>query len=215
MRIRSLTSFIATLLLITSCGAFDRKKSSESDKTPQPSRINGEFKGQKYTRSLEVSDDSQALSGSGLVEFVAPFPGVESDKGVRVRFTLEEKGSLAVNMFDDHLLGAIKLAFTRENSSLNVTVSSNSGLVTKDISDKFTDINAAGEIDLAIDVHNKEPHVLVWKADSHKCEGMALYNSEDHGGVEEKGKGTFWGLGLTNARVTLAEPSDPFMTHSH
>lgn len=158
--------------------------------------------------TLDLS--SSALSGTGTVIFEDPLSAISSAFSYTVTFSLAEEASLSLfSHAQSDTSGAIHITVTRHDLDLILSISD--GVDTIIFDGVLDDLDAESEISLSFDIHNDEihPHILVWSG-SDFSEEEALLNSEEEEGVEfASGTGHFWGLILSNARVTSVSIDHP------
>ena len=154
--------------------------------------------------------DGGTLSGTGSVVVNQPLAGTASGQSYALQFRLEEGGSLTLySNASNRLQNGLALRFDRKGTALRVKLIA--GSTENDVSDAFAALDASGDIQLQIDLHNNEvpAHVLIWSGTDFS-EDAALLNSENAGReAPGNGAGQFWGLELAQASVTRAVVSEP------
>jgi hypothetical protein len=160
---------------------------------------------------------NSAAQGSGLLLAKSPLGEPKEKKNLSLQFSLKENGSVTLQSFSrKELDNGVSVTFFRTKNSLKVTLEAEKKSV--DISKNFIAFDGFSEQSFLIDIHNGETpaHVLIWKGDlADPSEANALFNSEKAGDGESagNGKGTFWGLVLSQASVKKASVSKAKFEH--
>ena len=153
-----------------------------------------------------LQHNGTSVSGSGSFVVREPLGQTTSEQSFVLNFTLEEGGSLAlVSNSKSKLEDGWNLRFTRTGAAL--TVAMIVGASQTDVTSRFSGVNASGEINLLVDVHNNEDpaHILVWRGNASPFDvGDALLNSQVHGASPGSGTGTAWGFVLNKATLSQA-----------
>ncbi|MBX2986623.1 MAG: hypothetical protein KF802_01890 [Bdellovibrionaceae bacterium] len=150
-----------------------------------------------------LTKTGESYQGTGVLRSNEALSSSQSDNNFRLRFSLNDGGSLTlVAHADRHLRNGIEIRFQRTGTDLSIFVRVADRTV--DWSEAFQEksgIDASGEIVLSVDVHNGPTHhdyahVLFWKND----EKDAFFDgAEDADGTPGKGRGDVWGLLLEDA----------------
>lgn len=161
------------------------------------------------------------LVGSGLFVVPESLGQVKGLRSFRLRFALEDGGSLKLISYANQEMGAgVELEFVRHRDVIELSFAASGAFL--NTTDRLLDYDAGGVLDFVIDVHNNHDdaaHVFVWPfiSDSPQSYGPenALINSDffalptaldgfdfpDWYDLSAKGNGNFWGLELKDARV--------------
>lgn len=208
-----LLKILPLLLALSACGG--NYKETEAGGTA------AQFGAQKVnvlSGSLTVSNGS--ISGSGAALFESRYGQFQSGGSYALDFRLNDGGSLTLVSHANEQLGSgYELIFRRQgagNDSLKVELRAQGGSWAS--VSNFAHIDAAGNIQLQIDVHNDESpaHVLVWdrsQGDDFSANAAILNSGEEIDGSPGIGNGIRWGLVLDRAEVTRAERSEPKFEH--
>lgn len=172
--------------------------------------------------SLNITPAS--ISGTGALVFNSQFSQVRSGGSVALNFSLEDGGSLTlVSHADSALSNGYEIELRRlggGSGSLQVRLRAQGNVrdtVNNFGQDVFSGIDASLPMKLQIDVHNNETpaHVMVWSRliTDDFSETAAILDTGDEieksNGSPGIGSGLRWGLKLSRAAVTAAEPSPP------
>lgn len=183
---------------------------SNNTSNPGPYQIHGVDYATITTGTLQHRESS--IEGSGSLIIITPLASISSKESYTLQFTLKDGGSLTLVTHSNNLLSSgLTMTFSRSGSALSGLTQAGITLSTPFL---LAGIDASGTIQLQIDVHNDESpaHILVWSG-SNFIEEAALYNSEDPGlNAAGNGAGTYWGLVLSNAKVTEASVGTPKFT---
>lgn len=159
---------------------------------------------------------SEGVSGSGKMAAKLPLGEIKDKKNLKVKTTLQDQGSVTLYAFANReLTQGLSIELKRMGSKL--TVNLKKGETSTDISKSFAAIDASKEVHLLFDVHNDEEpaHLLAWAGETPSpSEDNALYNSEKEsdGAAPGNGEGTYWGVQLSQAKVTLLAPAAPLFS---
>jgi hypothetical protein len=171
------------------------------------------------------------INGNGELAFSTGLGLVNSSKSFRLRFELEDNGSVEIITYATRgLQNGISFKYTKLGNLLKLEVSG--GNVKKEFTDVLQDFNPITELHFVMDVHNGHAdaaHLLIWP---YTASGIyhshdATLNSDDfkfpydEGGLDfsewystgVKGRGQFWGLRLNNAKVLDYEVAPPKDAH--
>ncbi len=155
-----------------------------------------------------LTHSGTAISGSGSIVYRMPLDNkAESAHSFGLKFQLEDGASLTlIANADNKLQNGVGILFSRHTNALSVKLLA--GEKSTDVSSRFSDIDASGDLSFQLDVHNDESpaHVLVWDASTTELTAdNARLNSETEG-MECPGQGSasFWGFVLAKAKVTEA-----------
>jgi hypothetical protein len=160
--------------------------------------------------SGDLTHGTTELTGSGKIVMKTPLPSIDSGRHFGVQGTLEDGGYLTITMYSSaELKDGLSLRLARTGNVLEAQLSQ--GEETKDLASALTSILSDDSFMVAVDVHNDESpaHVMVWKGDTTDfTEESALVNTEEDP-APGKGKGIYWGLELSKAKVTDVVSGDP------
>ncbi len=161
----------------------------------------------RVVTSNTLEGSSSSLSGSGAVVFAQSLESIDSQKNFSLTVSLEDAGSAALvaNAGTD-LTGGIELVLTRSANTLNAVLRGPEG--DRDVTSKFAALNASGTLMFSMDIHNNETpaHILVWDASKPESDPSYLLLDSEGDALETPGAGSgvFWGLRLSNARISGA-----------
>lgn len=156
-----------------------------------------------------LTQTSGDFQGSGTVRWNTPLSSAESDNNFRLKFQLNDGGSLTlIANADRRLQSGVEIKFQRNGADLSVIVTADGRSVDwgEAVREKGP-LDPIQAMDVSVDIHNGATHqdyahVLFWKNDEieHFFDG-----SEDADGVPGKGRGDVWGFRLENG--SLQTPS--------
>lgn len=177
----------------------------------------------RFVFSDSLTQTGQGLTGVGTITSSSPVGSVRGARSFRLRFLLEEGGSLSfVGYSNSSLLGGVEVEFQRNFNELQVMIKG--GGFEHSVKKRFIDYNASKVLDFVIDVHNNHDdatHVFIWPylgegsnnysvatslmdSDLFKLpetlDGDEFYDWHDFG---VKGSGAFWGLKLNGVEVFI------------
>lgn len=175
--------------------------------------------------------EGRTIRGSGELAFATSLGLVNSGKSFRLKFNLDENGSVEIITYASRdLKNGINYKYTKIGNQLHLEISS--GNTRKVFNDVLQDYNPIDELHFVMDVHNDHAdaaHLLVWPfSETNTYHGHdAILNSDDfkfpydEGGLDfsewysraTKGRGQFWGLRLNNATVLDYEVAAPKDAH--
>ncbi len=190
------TFALSLIILAAACGKKVGPTASGANPLPNATIIN----------PGSMRTDGGSFTGTGSVVVNEPLAGTTSKQSYALTFRLEDGGSLTLHSNSTNRLeNAVKLRFQRNAGTLAAKIVV--GDTETDVSEAFAKLDAAGELQLQVDVHNDETpaHILAWSGADFSA-GAAILNTEEGPG---NGKGQFWGLELAQASVTRAVVSEP------
>jgi hypothetical protein len=197
-----LVGVIASILIVAGCS----KDSGGNDKPTY------KLDDQEYlvVDSGNLTHGTTELSGSGKIIMKTPLASIDSGRHFALKGTLDDGGYLTITTYASaELKDGLSLKLARTGNTLKAQLSQ--GDETKDLAAALTSILSEDSITVALDVHNDESpaHVMVWKGDTTDfTEESALVNTEEEP-APGNGKGIYWGLELSKAKVTDAVSEDP------
>jgi len=135
----------------------------------------------------DLSLIGKAVEGTGTIRYNTPLSSSSDNINININFRLNEAGAIVLKTHGDETLSnAVSLRFERKNEELFLNLG---GEHVEDL-----EIDATGDIELSIDIHNSETpaHVIVWNGTSSANPKDAAFNSaEDHDhehGHDEEGE---------------------------
>ena len=193
-----LSPLIAVFIGLVSCKD-DNSSSEDSHK------LNGITYKVLETGTLKHAENG--VLGTGSIIVVNPTK--DKDNHYSLSFTLEDQGSLLLTAnADQNLKNGISVQFSRFEKRLGVLLKNDNREV--DISSKFTDVDASGNLSFQLDLHNGEnpTHILIWSNVTDYSEQNAKFNSEEGAEAPGQGTGDLWGLVLNKSSVGFAAVSE-------
>lgn len=180
---------LVLLLVVTACGT----NSGSGENQPSNYRLNGA----EYLLLGDASLKTSETTLEGVGKLVFSDPRLKEDNNYRLEFSLPNNGSVTlVANAEKDLSKGVEILFSREGSLLKVVMDG------ADISEAFTEVDAAQTVTMAIDVH-AHGHAVFWPNGGAEIEEA----------FSTRPKAKFWGLIVKGALVSKAEVGDAVDVH--
>jgi len=170
------------------------------------------FGNKNYVVIEQTTLNTSETEVDGTGSFIAKdaLAAVASGNHFHIVGTLKESSTLTLNAnTTDSNTAGLQLNF--QNAATVLKVSMEFGGNSVDLTDKFAGKDAAS-VSYHIDIHNDETpaHVLIWDGSvTEFSEENALFNSEDGPAAPGNGSGSFWGVTLTDSKLTKLVVGEP------
>jgi hypothetical protein len=196
---------IFLILALSACG-------SDEDKTSQNAP---NLSGFSYTTlaGASLTQDAEGISGSGRILFLDPLSeSIESGRNLKFTAVLPDQGQMTVSLYaDTELSQGLDFVFSRMGDLLKGSIAYADEAV--DISDKLSQTDITKAFTLSLDAHNDEQpaHIIMWDLgeEGEESEDNEIMNSEEDGlEIPGNGSGIYWGIELTDAKLTFLNIGD-------
>jgi hypothetical protein len=173
----------------------------------------------------DLITEPDKLAGTGTIAFLNPMAvSKDSGKHLAINFSLENEGSLKIQVFSDkELNNGLELSFKRSEQELqSILKLNNQETILSKVQD-MGQLDASKELKIGVDVHNNEDpsHIIVWnlEAQEEPSEENEIFNSaeneEEEFSLTGQGLGIYWGLQLDKATVDTLQLKDAQEGHDH
>jgi hypothetical protein len=158
--------------------------------------------------SGSLASSGAGIKGQGAIAFKDPVGEIGARKSYTLSLNLEDGGSLTlIANADESLKNGLELKFSRIGNT--VSASMTVGSLTS-AAKNFPAVDGSQTLNFTVDVHNDEApaHVMIWSGKDFSAVN-AILDSESDDAAPGQGRGTFWGLKLSQATVTEAVIGTP------
>lgn len=155
--------------------------------------------------SGELSTETNSIEGSGDIIFNNSLGSIDSGSNFSLSFSLNDGSSIKLFSYSDTSLeNGVETLLSRSGNKLLAKVGELDA-------QELTGVNANEAMELSIDIHNDESpaHFLIWNASETEFNPETSLIELDAEEAVGNGSSVYWGLRLSDAKVTKANASTP------